>query len=310
MSGLGFAKKKRDWETTFTMWAQPPVKTQQEKCERAINAIKDAIKNSTALGNRTIDVFAQGSFRNRTSVRQDSDVDVGVLCTDFYFYEADDAEAHRIEAALAGSTYSYRQYKNEVEAALVARFGRSHVKRGNKAIDINENTYRVDADVVACFELHKYYRDAYGTLRIHKGVALLCDNDGKRVTNFPEQQFNNGRDKNTATGRRFRAQVRIVKTLRNEMDEIGIAAAKPIASYLIESLAWNWSTNEYLRHATYESRVIAFLEWVAASTQTILSCFTWMEVNNIKYLFGEHNKWTVQEVNTFAKTALAYLRNQ
>ena len=36
--------------------------------------------------------------------------------------------------------YGYSQFKNELEEALVARFGRAAVKRGNKAFNIRENT--------------------------------------------------------------------------------------------------------------------------------------------------------------------------
>src|SRR2546426_7366713 len=44
--------------------------------------------------------------------------------------------------------YTYDQYKRDVEEALVNYFGRSAVVGRNKAFDVHENTYRVDADVV------------------------------------------------------------------------------------------------------------------------------------------------------------------
>jgi len=40
---------------------------------------------------------------------------------------------------------------------LVDRFGRAVVKRGNRAFNIRENTYRVEADVVPLFEFRQYW---------------------------------------------------------------------------------------------------------------------------------------------------------
>ena len=42
------------------------------------------------------------------------------------------------------------QFKTDIERALRDRFGALNVVRGEKAINIKENTYRVSADVVPC----------------------------------------------------------------------------------------------------------------------------------------------------------------
>ena len=65
----------RDWETTFVQWAQRPGKTEQDRCDNAIGAIRNAIAASPQLRHRTTLVFPQGSYRNRVNVSQDSDVD-------------------------------------------------------------------------------------------------------------------------------------------------------------------------------------------------------------------------------------------
>ena len=74
----------RDWESTFSSWAQPPGKTEQQRSENAINAIRNAVDGSPKLRARRIKVFTQGSFRNRVTVRQDSDVDVGAMLYDYF----------------------------------------------------------------------------------------------------------------------------------------------------------------------------------------------------------------------------------
>lgn len=80
----------RDWESVFERWSQGPSATEQERAENAERQIKQAIQASDKLKNRNIIVFTQGSYRNRVNVRQDSDVDVGVLCFDTYFPEYPD----------------------------------------------------------------------------------------------------------------------------------------------------------------------------------------------------------------------------
>lgn len=83
------------------------------------------------------------------------------------------------------------------------------VTRGNKAFDLHSNSYRVDADVVACFEHRRYNKDGTYT----KGTQFTTK-DGKTIVNFPEQHYANGVSKNNATGRRYKRVVRILKRLK------------------------------------------------------------------------------------------------
>jgi tRNA nucleotidyltransferase (CCA-adding enzyme) len=74
-------------EDSLKSWAKPPGETEQGKCDNAVRMIRQAVEASTRLRGKNIRVFAQGSYCNRTNVRQDSDVDVCVLCTDTFFYD-------------------------------------------------------------------------------------------------------------------------------------------------------------------------------------------------------------------------------
>ena len=102
--------------------------------------------------------------------------------------------------------YGYPQFKNDVQTALNDHFGKEHVTRGNKAFDIKENTYRIAADVVPCFEHRRYDKD--GTWIKPEGTAFLPDT-GARIINWPDQHYANGVAKNTATGQRYKDVVRI-----------------------------------------------------------------------------------------------------
>ena len=300
--------KKRAWESDFQSWSQPPGKTEEEKCERAIQAIKKAIEKSDHLRWLSVATFPQGSFRNRTNVKQDSDVDVCVLynITVIVDYPTGVTDQH---TSLEPATYHFSQFKGDVEHALVSHFGRQYVRRGNKAFDINENTYRVDADAAPCFEFRQYFVDHMGGLRYHTGTALFTDHEGRRVTNFPEQQYNNGVAKNDATGRRFKKVVRIIKRLRNEMKDAGVPVAKQMASFLNESLVWN-VPNPLFAGLTLKETVQDILAYIWSNTKTDADCALWTEENGIKFLFGFHQEWTRQQVNEFAAAAWGYVDSQ
>jgi len=294
----------RDWESVFSTWAKGPSTTEQQKAENAERHIREAIAASDKLKNRNIKVLTQGSYRNRVHVRRESDVDIGVLCYDTFFPEYPDNNIKEsVAKSLTDSTYSYTTFKNEIEEALVARFGRSAVTRGKKAFDIKENTYRVEADVVAFFE-HRRYTSATSYL---SGVEMIPDDySPPMIRNWPEQHYENGVSKNDATGRKYKRLVRILKTLSNEMASAGIKSAEKAPSFLIECLVWN-TPNPYFNHSTYTDIVRSALAHLFNNTMTDAECIEWGEVSELKYLFKGSQPWTRQDAHNFISDAWNYI---
>jgi len=295
-----------DWETSFLSLAKSPSDTEEERCENAKRMIGEAIRSSQTLQKLEINVFAQGSYRNNTNVRLDSDVDICVCCMDYCY--TDYAFAKGLSDSDVGLTlgsYTCSQFKNEVEQALRQYFGSSAVSRGNKALEVRANTYRVDADVVPCFEHRRYQRDSEGKPYCISGTELRPDKGG-RIINWPEQHYKNGVRKNDATGRRFKRIVRILKKLRNQMDEKGIRAVKPIPSYLIESLVWN-VPNKGFGHDTYMADVRWTLAYLFNETRKLDDCKEWGEINELLYLFHKDQPWTCWQANNFLDAAWKYI---
>ena len=290
----------RDWETQFRECAKPPGKTEQDRCDNAVSAIRNAIEASDKLRARDVSVFAHGSYRNNTNVRKDSDVDIGIFCTNTLLNDYPPG-MNRDDFGLSPATYHYEQYKNEVEEALVDYFGRAAVKRGNKAFDVHETSYHVEADVVAFFEHRRYEKG--GTYL--EGVALLTDKEKKRVINWPEQYYRNGTRKNTETGTRFKSIVRVLKSLSNEMTGMGVRAGD-VPGFLIECLVWNVS-NDQFQHSTYTADVRAALAFLFNNTMTQEACKEWGEVSELIYLFHSSQKWTWQQAHAFTSAAWDYV---
>ncbi len=294
----------RDWESVFATWSQGPSQTEQQRAENAERQIRQAIQASDKLRNRDIRVFTQGSYRNRVNVRRDSDVDVGVLCFDTYFPEYPDDNVKRTLAeSFVPATYEYATFKNELEEALVARFGRTHVKRGKKSFDIKENTYRVEADVAAFFE-HRRYTSATHYL---SGVEMIPDDyPPPMIRNWPEQHYENGVNKNTNTNRRYKRVVRILKSLSNEMSSNGIQSAEDAPSFLIECLVWN-TPNQSFQYSTFKPMVRAVLAHLFNNTMNDTDCGEWGEVSELKYLFRDSQPWTRQGAHQFISDAWDYI---
>jgi len=289
-----------DWEDTFTTWAKPPGKTEKEKCENAEKAIKNAIKASYKLKDINIRVFTQGSYRNNTNVRKDSDVDVGILCYDTFFYKLPEGYTPE-HFNIINASYHYTEFKKEVQEALISYFGSNSVHRGNKAFDIKENSYHVEADVAPFFEHRRYHKNG----DYLSGVELRPDNGGK-VINWPEQHYSNGVNKNNDTNRRFKSTVRIFKALCNEMSENEISQAKVIPGFLIECLIWN-VPNDKLNNNTHTDDARESIIYLYNNTKDNESCKEWGEVSELKYLFRTSQKWTRQQANDFLVSAWNYL---
>ena len=291
---------KRDWENTFRAWASPPGKTEKECCENAERAIKNAITARPKLKKRNIKVFTHGSYRNNTNVRQDSDVDVGILCFDTFGIDYPKGYSDS-DFGNSDATYLYPKFKDEVGQALVDYFGAAAVSRGNKAFDIKENSYNVDADVAPFIEHRRYAKN--GTYL--SGVELRSDNGGK-IINWPEQNYTNGVSKNNTTGRRYKAIVRILKKLCNELDDKGIAEAQPIPGFLNECLVWN-VPDENFGNNSYINDVRNCLAHLFNDTRSDEKCSEWGEVSELKYLFRGAQKWTRQKVHLFISAAWDYI---
>jgi hypothetical protein len=296
----------RDWVSVFDTWAKPLSDTEAEKAARAERLVREAIEASSVLAPRTIRVFAQGSYRNDTNVRLESDVDISVCCTDTMI--PDYSQIPGVTPESLGnrpSAYTERQFKAEVGEALVERFGARGVARGNKVFTVHENTVRLDADVAPTFELRVYYRADGNAITYLKGTSLRTDGE-HRIWNFPDQHFECGLTRNVATNLGFKRLVRIVKRLRNEMDERGVPAAGPAASFLLESLVYN-ATNAAFAHSTYYEDVRAILIELYAQLQPGAAGERWLEVNQRKALFGPFQQWTIQQARDFVVAAWQYV---
>ena len=296
-------------EDNFVSWSKGPGQTEADKCSNAETAARKAIKADQRLAALDISVFAQGSYRARTNVRQNSDVDICVRYDSAFFPDYPKGTTRETFGHVEGSL-SFADFKDMVQKALEDYFGKAGVTRGNKAFDVHANTYRIDADVVSTFECRWYTgrKNADGSHHYLSGVAFHPDS-GRRIINWPEQTYNNGVERNTATGRKYKRVIRILKRLRDRMQDDGIAIAKKTPSFLIECLVWNSNVDAFSKD-TYTAIVRHLLADLWNRTRKDDDCSEWVEVNELKHLFRLAQPWTRQEANEFLQAAWDYIGYQ
>lgn len=290
-------------DSAFQNWAKPSSDAEDEKRDNAIRAVRGAVAAHRGLSARNVTVLAHGSYANNTEVRQESDVDIFVVCPEPFFSDFTFAQGFtREDTGIVDSSYKYSDFKNEVHEALVNRFGQRAVSSGSKAFDVHENTYRVDADVVACLR-HRLYttRDNTGGFNYLSGVQFIAD-DGKRIINWPEQHYKNGVAKNDRTRTHFKHLVRIIKRLRYAMEDAHFSEATSIPSFLIECLVWNVPDEGFL-HSRFTDDVRYVLAHLWQATRNPESCKDWKEISELKWLFRASQTWTVEQVHAFIYAA-------
>lgn len=282
-------------------WAQAISETEETRCQNALSQVTSAVRER--FGN-SVTVIQQGSHRNRTNIRADSDVDLAVVHHDYFFPDTSqlsDAEKTLYNANRVPASYPYENFKSDLNAILCTKFGSASVDRRNKCIRVEGNTGRVSADVVPAYEYHRFSSVNHVEA---EGIALKADS-GDIISSFPEQHYANGVKKNDETNRTFKAVVRIFKNGRNEMVEKQLYRANGISSFFIECLVWNVPTR-FFEHNTYreDARAVALEIWSAMRETAKANSYA--EVSDLKWLFRGQAR-TPGEAEEFALKIWSYL---
>lgn len=287
-------------EEKLKKWSYPPSNTEKEKCDNAISMIKKAISHSEELRNHNIRFIPKGSYYNNTNVRVSSDVDISVVITDSFFPQYPHNKKNT-DFNNSSSKFTFEEFYNILKTTLLNYFGEKNVVIGDKSIKISSNTYRIDADVVPCFEHRRYSND--GSYIV--GTEFISSYSKKHIINFPEQHFENSKYKNLKTSKRYKKIVRILKKTRNEMIEDGHNLDN-ISSFLIESLVWN-APDCLFNNVFLKEDIEKILIYLIEQTSIKKNCEEWGEVSELLYLFRDFRKFTLSDVQIYLQKAYKYI---
>lgn len=291
----------RDWERWLQNSSGPASDDEEAKRDRTEKRIRDAVR-AAGIDTNQARIYVKGSYKNNTNVRLDSDVDICVEWVDTFAVSrmgtAKDATPEQLGYTPATVGFDPAAFRAQIERAMRAAFGTAAVDdTGNKSITVAASSTTLDADVVPCRELRRY--DGVG-IAPHIG-SRLYPRDGGEVDNWPQQQYDNGVAKNTRTGKRFKAVIRCLKRLENEMVADRIIA-KPIPGYLIECLCWN-APDSCFGHTQLLSDVREVFRALWKPLQTQADCDEFAEINDLMYLFRGENNWTRKAAYEFIDKA-------
>ena len=282
-------------------WSKPGASvTSRDTYATVKSALGDANANYT---DRNFKVFLQGSYGNDTNIRAESDVDVVIRYDGVFFDDIDErpvAEQNAFNAAYpTKGTYYYDDFKEHVRLALVSAFGKS-VKPGSKAIRIEGNGNRRNADVIVAFEFRRYYK--FNGLYDEDHATGMCFflSDGTRVANYPDQHSENLTTKHQATGNKFKPMVRIFKNMRTKLVEDGLIEEGSAPSYYIEGLLHNLPNAEFV--GDYQDIFLNILKWLYdKKDRTKL-----LTANKQYYLLrdGLHTCWAIADGNNFIDASI------
>jgi hypothetical protein len=281
-------------EQQLTNWTKPPSDTEQSKLENSEKMVRDAISSDEKLKKKSTETFGQGSYANNTNVRLNSDIDINVCYTGGFFFELPKEKKKEDFGLNNPSSYSFTEFKDDVENALVNKFGRKDVKRNDKCITIVANTTRIETDVVPTWEHRRYSENGKYVV----GTEFRRDAGGY-ITNFPKQHISNGINKNNNTQRRFKRLTRLHRKLRYKMIDDGEPVSDNITSFLLECLVWNVPNKIMTDYDTWNERLRESIVYIYGKTKTDDDCKEWGEVSELFYLFHSGRKWTRKDVNDY-----------
>ncbi len=280
-------------EQQLTNWTKPPSDTEQTKLENSERMVREAISSDEKLKTKTTETFGQGSYANNTNVRLNSDIDINVRYSDGFYYDLP-KDKTKEDFRITPATYSYAEYKDDVENALVNKFGRSEVIRNDKCITVKENSYRVETDVVPTWDYRRYSENGTYVL----GTKFKTDK-GIWIGNFPKQHIANGISKNNNTSRRFKRLTRLHRKLRYKMIDDGENVSDNITSFLLECLVWNVPNRIMNDYDTWTERLKQSIIYIHDKTKEETTCKEWGEVSELLYLFHSGRKWSYKDVNSY-----------
>jgi len=202
-------------------------------------SVRHAIYTSEWPQGVTYDIHLQGSYKNDTNIRGDSDVDVVVELTSAFYSNLTDDEKRSL--GLTQATYRCPEFMGDVLDRLTKYYGATQIRRGNKCINLAPTTGRLTADIVVCAQYRWYSNLTVAA----EGITLWTHGNDKQIISYPSIHTDKCVEKNGATGGWFKRSVRMFKNARSYLVDQGVIDEKVAPSYLLECLIYGVPNNNF-----------------------------------------------------------------
>ncbi len=246
-------------------------------------SIRDALAKYRGWAEKPeYDVFLQGSYKNDTNLRKDSDVDLVVQLSVELQPRMAKLSDKRLEQDKDHilTHEKWRAFRKQIIEALRASYGTKNVTLGRKSLKLAKGKIPASADVVV-------------TIRCGNGLAFYLPDEYRWVVSYPQQHHKRGLKKEKSTNNRYKRTIRMFKSARNHLVENDIIKSKTASSYFIECLLYNVPNDLFKEdyRQTY-SGIVAYLK------STNLKQFN--SQNGVRQLFGpSKEQWNVSDAQKF-----------
>ena len=248
-------------ENHLKVWAQPGA-VQGAKNTHA--AIRNALAGHQWPDDVRYRTYLQGSYRNNTHLRRQSDVDVVVELTSNPIRDGSclsDAQRRLLQRSFPDPEYGWRRFRRDVHRAITDSFGASRVKEGKKTLKLVMESTNIPVDVVVAVRYLTYTE--YASQRSYKrteGLGLYLPAEERWIVNYPHLHRRNGVVKEKATNWWFCRTVRMFKNARAQLVKDGQLGPDTARSYHLECLLYN-VPNRFLA-GSYRSAYSSALYWL------------------------------------------------
>lgn len=257
-------------------------------------SIRKALSTHGWPAGLTHDDYLQGSYRNHTNIRADSDVDLVVELTSVFWSNLTDDEKQTL--GVTPGQYSWGDFRPNVIKALTNYYGSSNIgTSGAKSVKLLPSSGRLPADVVVAGQ-YRYYEN----LRVRAyGIVFWTTPSGRMIVNYPKPHFDNGASKNAQdrTNGWFKVTVRTYKNARNRLVVDNAALEGKFPSYFVECLLYNVPDSRY--GAGNQANFVDVLNWLNEGLSDDLAS-TFTSQSGMQYLFGDTiTQWNLSDARLF-----------
>lgn len=285
-------------EAQLQTWANPGATSTAQATHQSIRSALSTYKWPTAVA---YDVYLQGSYRNTTNIRGDSDVDVVVqLDTAFRSDKSllSPEGLAQFQRDYHNATYGQDEFRTDVIAALRSYYGYSKIAEGRKSLKVQ--TPYLPADVVVCIQYRRYRRHLAGYV---VGMTFYVPTETRWVVNYPKVHYENGTRKQSETHDWFKATVRLFKNARTHLVERYIISSDLAPSYFIECLLWNVPSSQF--GGNYQDTFVNVVNWLNQANLDKFVC-----QSEEAYLFGTTpEQWTEHQARSFTGSVITLWNN-
>lgn len=233
-------------------------------------SIRNALTyNSSPIRDKDFEVYLQGSYKNSTNIRGDSDVDIIVQLNSTFRYDVSSLSEHEkilFERAYSNAEYLWREFRTDVLRTLQDHYDITTISEGNKSLRVSGDSGRLPADIVVCLKYRTYKSfENINDQRYIEGIVFYALRENRWIINFPKLHYDNGTCKNgqNRTNGLYKPSVRVFKNARTYLSDKNIITQTLAPSYFFECLLYNVPDEHF--GSNFQNTFLNVLTWVANS---------------------------------------------